>query len=950
MATVNSADYSIATNGDIRYTGTTTNNTVIEFHRWLGDLMDDALAAGNDLLDITDATASERSTDNIITLKAPYNIDDTVAQHLYDGSIIQKGGDEIYEGLLVFATAGTPLQILQDGKPAYPNFWGTGINADAANGISHRFMLKVRTSAADIDGRRLVGQTRAVGFTYSEFRINGTARGNNVLALTYATDLNNATAEATIRGWTTITNVEGYQLLDVNNDAVNEPYYSQWNTDKPTRTINDFYERHKWLHRESTIESSCADSGSDFQVANATIIGQSQSFANGVNAQYLTRVRARMKKTGSPTGNLTAKLYAHSGTFGTSSIPTGAALATSVNFDVATLTTAYVEYEIAFTTQFEMLASTNYTIALEHAVIDGSNFVSIQGLATTGTHAGNRAQLVSSTWTPTAGDDLYFKVYASPKQYGLPGEVFRGITHEIPVGLAAQSATDFSAVESVSWSGGTGRMFAIDDVNAARRMWIQLLTGVAPSAALVITGGTSGATATTNANTIAITSLSGSGSVITIGFGAQAVTPYPAGTTFTVAGCVPTAYNGTYVSTGGSTTTATAAGTATGSTSFGTIVGVVVERTLSQPAVGASTGSAIIGSYGLGIETLDLTASDKLTDLNGVLRIPPNNVTFTVSGLVSGEDRVLVAPLGREFAWDTEGGTPPFVRGETLTFTSPAGTAYLSALRDDGTSGRMQVRMLTGSVPTDNSTIAGGTSGATALVNGAVVASEDPRQLKLLTTLSAAAETAVVCTASIPTDTPSTGTIRVQANSGIFRILPYSSYTSATFTLALPDTGADEDIDVVASAGTFTRATGSFITEGFVVGHRISTSGFTNGGNNTTKTIASVTATVITVTDVSGLVDESAGGGNERVLATGADFSADNATGGAAEAGNSIFISYIDKLATDTSATFTGVYLADRLLFIRVRDGASTPIKTFETTGTLGSAGGSSTAIRTSDL
>lgn len=950
MAAVNTADYSIATNGDIRYTGTTTNNTVIEFHRWLGDLMDDALATGNDLLDITDATASERSTDNIITLKAPYNIDDTVAQHLYDGSIIQKNGDEIYEGLLVFATTGTPLQILQNAKPAYPNFWGTGINADAANGISHRFMLKVRTAAADIDGRRLVGQTRAIGFTYSEFKINGTSRGNNVLALTYATDLNNSTAEATIRGWTTITNVEGYQLIDVNNDTTNEPYYSQWNRD--TLTINQFYERHKWLHRESTVEdSNTADSGSDFQVANATIIGQSQSFANGANAQYLTRVRARMKKTGSPTGNLTAVLYAHSGTFGASSIPTGAALATSVNFDVATLTTAYLEYEIAFTTQYEMAASTNYVIALEHVAIDGSNYVQIQGLATTGTHAGNRAQLVTTTWTPTAGDDLYFKVYASPKQYGISGEVFRGVTHEVPVGLAAQSATDFSTVEALSWTGGTGQLLAVDDVNAARQMWIQLLTGVAPSAALVITGGTSGATATTNANTIATTATAGTGSVITITFGAQTVIPYPAGTTFTVAGVTPTGYNGTYVSTGGSTTTVTAAGSTTGAqTVAGTVVGVVVERTLSQPPVGASTGSALIGSYGLGVETADLSASDKLTDLTGTLRIPPNNVTFTVSGLESGEDRVLVAPLGREFAFD--GGTGTFALGDTLTFTTPAGTAYLSAFRYDTgstTTGRLQVRMLTGTVPTDNTTIAAAPSSATGTVNGAVVASEDPRQLKLATTLSAAAETAVVCTASIPTDTPSTGTIRIQTNSGIFKIMPYSSYTSATFTLSLPDTGADEDIDVVATAGTFTRTTGSYITEGFVAGHRITTSNFTNGGNNTTKTIASVTATVITVTDTTGLVDESAAGGNERVLVIGADFSSDNATGGASEAGNSIFISYIDKLATAATATFTGVYLADRSLFIRVRDGASTPIKTFETTGTLGSAGGSATAIRTSD-
>lgn len=448
MATVVITDYSIATNGDIRYTGTTTNNTVIEFHRWLGDLMDDALAAGNDLLDITDATASERSTDNIITLKAPYNIDDTLAQHLFDGSIIQKNGDEIYEGILVFAPANTPLQILQNGKPASPNFWGTGINADSTNGISHRFCLKVRTAAADIDGRRLVGQTRDVGKTYSEFKINGTARGNNVLALTYATDLNNATAEATIRGWTTISNTtEGYNLLDVDNNTLSENYYSQWNTDKPTRTINNFYERHKWLTRESTTESSNNNSGaSNFQVANATIIGQSQSFANGANAQYLTRVRVKMRKVLSPTGNLTAVLYAHTGTFGTSSTPTGTALATSENFDVATLTTAYKEYEIAFgtagaTAHFEMVASTNYCIAFEHAVIDASNYVEIQGDATAANHPGNRAQLVGAVWTATAADNLDFKVYASPKQYSIRGEIFRGITHEVVVDTPSTLAT-----------------------------------------------------------------------------------------------------------------------------------------------------------------------------------------------------------------------------------------------------------------------------------------------------------------------------------------------------------------------------------------------------------------------------------------------------------------------------------------------------------------------------
>ncbi|HEY9701463.1 MAG TPA: hypothetical protein V6C58_03415, partial [Allocoleopsis sp.] len=194
-------DFSIAANGDIRYTGTNANYTVIQFHRWLGDLMDDAAASGDNILDITDSTASERSTDNIITLNSPYNIDDTAAQHLYDGSIIQSGGNVIYDGILVYAASGMRLEVVQNGALVTPNFWTTGLNADAANGISHRFMLKVRSAGNDIDGRRLIGQTRESGFTYSEFKINGTSRGNNVMALTYADDLNDETSPATVSGW-----------------------------------------------------------------------------------------------------------------------------------------------------------------------------------------------------------------------------------------------------------------------------------------------------------------------------------------------------------------------------------------------------------------------------------------------------------------------------------------------------------------------------------------------------------------------------------------------------------------------------------------------------------------------------------------------------------------------------------------------------------------------------
>lgn len=554
-------DFQVLANGNIRYTGTTANYTVIALHRWLGDLMDDAQASGNDILDITDATASERSTDNIITLKSPFNIDDVAAQHLYDGSVIQTNGDEIYDGILVFANAGAYLQIQQNGKIVAPNFWTTGLNADAANGISHRFILKVRTAAADIDGRRLVGQTREFGSTYSEFKINGTSRGNNVLALTYADDLNDETAAATVKGWTTITNTEGYRLIDVNDDTVDEPYYSEWN--KATFTINQLYERLKWLSRRSSLEDSNAETLTDYAVGNATITGQAQSFSNGVVAQYLTRVHARLKKVGSPTGNLVAKIYTHSGVFGTSSVPL-ASQATSDNLDVAKLTTSYQELEIGFSTQFEMLASTNYVIAFEYSGGDASNYVHIEG-DSTGTHAGNKSQNAAG-WTAQAAEDLWFQCYASPKLYKMAGERFRGVTHQITVDTPTGT---FLAVDRVTWSGGTGQMVAINSPTAPTKMWIQLLTGVAPTDGQTITGD-GGGTADVNVT--------------------------------------------------------------------------VTERTLSFPFCGQSTGSAIIGAYGLGIEFADLSASDKLTDLDATLRLPPNNVTFTVNGLVSGEDRVLVGP------------------------------------------------------------------------------------------------------------------------------------------------------------------------------------------------------------------------------------------------------------------------------------------------------------------
>jgi hypothetical protein len=538
-------DISVSAAGDIRYTGTTTNYTVIAFHRWLQDLADDASSSGDDLLDITDDTPSERSTDNIITLYAPYNIDDTLAQHLYDGSIIQTGGDEIYDGIVNFGIAGIHIEVLQAGALITPNFWTTGLNADANAGISHRFMVKTRTGGADVDGRRLLGMAREFGYTYSEFPINGTARGNNVLALTHAVDLNNQTATSAVSGWVEITNTEGYRPIDIQADGAPEFFYSEWNRD--VYSINQFFENMKYRTRRGTSETL----------------------------------------------------------------------------------------------------------------------------------------------------------------YGIDGDLFRGITHQVALtpgtGLWVEP-------EGLSWgtgaTAGTGQLLAVDDTDAiaSSTLWMQILTGVPPNANLI-----------------------------------------------------------------------TGAGGATGT------AGTVTDRTLSQPFIGASTGSAIIGAYGVGIESTDLTAADKVFDLTNTNIPVPNYVTFTVYGLVNSEDRVLVGP---------ESG------------------------------GIIDISQLTAS--------------------GAYVG----------------AEATFTVNEVIPGDTPATGTIRIW-NGDTYSRVTYTGWSVSDFT-GCTGVPACSDLD-------------------------------------------------------------------------------------------NVWISYIDTVAGGTSASFTCVYQSLRNLFIRVRDGGGTPIKTFETTGTLGSAGGSSTAIRTSD-
>lgn len=233
--------------------------TGIEFHRQIQDWADDSVDGNDDEIAIIDETPTDRAgADTNIVMLNGYTITATGIEHLYDCSITQTDGDDIFDGIQVFGNS-TSIQIIQDGVLDTNDFWNEAkmiaAVSDAASSTSHRFLIQTRSGGTDIDGRRLLGTQRVLGTAYTEFFIGGgTNRGNNTLALTANPDGNNTTIAGTIATWTDIVNdSEGYVNIDADGSGSNQFFYSDW--ELGSRSKNELYERAKWIQREGSTET-----------------------------------------------------------------------------------------------------------------------------------------------------------------------------------------------------------------------------------------------------------------------------------------------------------------------------------------------------------------------------------------------------------------------------------------------------------------------------------------------------------------------------------------------------------------------------------------------------------------------------------------------------------------------------------------------------------------------
>lgn len=161
----------------------------------------------------------------------------------------------------------------------------------------------------------------------------------------------------------------------------------------------------------SSYSESNQDATTSLQDVTATsACGQSFPGNNGI----LSSIRFYLKKTGSPTGTAVAKIYAHSGTFGSTGVPTGAALATSETLTVSTLTVSYALTEFKFEdpNNITLSTGTNYFVVIEYTAGSAGNTVDVGRDGSSPGHGGNFATYASSTWSAVSTSDACFYVYS----------------------------------------------------------------------------------------------------------------------------------------------------------------------------------------------------------------------------------------------------------------------------------------------------------------------------------------------------------------------------------------------------------------------------------------------------------------------------------------------------------------------------------------------------------
>lgn len=251
--------------------------TPLHMHRLLSDLNDNEDIYGNDDLSRIDPVPSGKDTNKIVNLLSTMVIDDTIAQHMYDGSISQSGGATLYSGLNLQVTTpnGDTQPVLIQDDAIVTDYWKNAFMPHSIDG-NIRMLIKTRDDDVDIDGKRIKGKLLEFGHSYFE---GGTtlATGTTALALFSSADGNNLTAVGTVAGapYNTIVLTEGFQTIDYNNGNGATEYYLKM--DFGSASSLQSYERTKYIQRRGTAETLFARNAQLFTGVNRNFAYDTES-------------------------------------------------------------------------------------------------------------------------------------------------------------------------------------------------------------------------------------------------------------------------------------------------------------------------------------------------------------------------------------------------------------------------------------------------------------------------------------------------------------------------------------------------------------------------------------------------------------------------------------------------------------------------------------------------
>lgn len=245
------SQFSISSTGDVRYVSGTDTFHVTWLHRSLQHKVWDFSAAGDDNAQLDNPNPSRTAAlGQIITLEDQttsgyihrFNIDQTVTQYLFGGSITQKnatGNNEAWYPLQLSGAAGVTVepQVVQNGVQL-TSFWGTGINQTSPQTIA-RILVKAVDDGVLIDGGRVVVKAHDFSFEYSNWETTlGLTEQTAVVAA--GSDAFNQTLLSTVSAYA-ISKSEGYNLLDLDGNG-DKPYLGTWSYSPETskQALNEF--------------------------------------------------------------------------------------------------------------------------------------------------------------------------------------------------------------------------------------------------------------------------------------------------------------------------------------------------------------------------------------------------------------------------------------------------------------------------------------------------------------------------------------------------------------------------------------------------------------------------------------------------------------------------------------------------------------------------------------